>query len=61
MDLGYKCTCPQIDCNETKSHFEMRIVDHDGRDKKNIFANIVVKQSSTRLVGQFSNNWQELA
>ena len=38
-DLVYKCTCPQIDCNEsyvgeTERRFEERIIDHDKRDKK---------------------------
>ena len=38
-NLVYKCTCPQIDCNEsyigeTEKHFEERIIDHNKRDKK---------------------------
>ena len=38
-DLVYKCTCPQIDCNEsnineTERRFEKRIIDHNKRDKK---------------------------
>ena len=38
-DLVYKCTCPQIDCNEsyigeTERRFEERIIDHNKRDKK---------------------------
>ena len=38
-DLVYKCTCPQIDCNEsyiseTERRFEECIIDHDKRDKK---------------------------
>ena len=38
-DLVYKCTCPQIACNEsyigeTENRFEERIIDHNKRDKK---------------------------
>ena len=38
-DLVYKCTCPQIDRNEsyigeTERRFEKRIIDHNKRDKK---------------------------
>ena len=37
--LVYKCTCPQIDCNEsyvgeTERRFAERIIDHNKRDKK---------------------------
>ena len=35
----YKCTCPQIDCNESyigeiERCFEERVIDHKKRDKK---------------------------
>ena len=38
-DLVYKCTCPQIDCNEshigeTGRRFEEHIIDHNKHDKK---------------------------
>ena len=38
-DLVYKCTCSQIDCNEsyigeTERRFEERIIDHNKLDKK---------------------------
>ena len=44
----YKCTCPQIDCNESyigeiERCFEEHVIDHNKRDKKSIFTKIAVK------------------
>ena len=46
-DLIYKCTCPQIDCDElyiceTQRHFEERIILHNKRDKKITYLQILL-------------------
>ena len=61
-DLVYKCTCPQIDCNEsyigeTERRFEERIIDHNKYNKK---SHILKHSSGNSPPHVWLDNFQKL-